>query len=216
MNANGQDLSARFEEVVTSEAEFRAVLGTPGSRAAAKEIAIVDAFATRFIAASPFVLIATANADGEMDVSPKGDPAGFVKVLDQRTLAIPDRPGNRRIDTFRNILANPRVGLIFLIPGVSHTLRVSGKAIVVRDRALRETMAINGKLPDHAIVVAVERVLSHCSKCMIRSHLWQPEGWPDPADVPTLAEMLVAHAELDETVADVQTVIDDDQVKGLY
>jgi PPOX class probable FMN-dependent enzyme len=216
MTVNGEDLSARFDEVVTSEADLRAVLGTPGVRAASKVIPIVDALAARFIAASPFVLISTANADGEMDISPKGDPAGFVKVLDEKTIAIPDRLGNRRLDTFRNLVVNPAIGLIFLIPGVADTLRVSGNAIIVRDRALRETMAIDGKLPDHAIVVAVERVLSHCPKCMIRSHLWQPEGWPDPADVPTLAEMLVAHAALGETVADVQTVIDDDRVERLY
>jgi PPOX class probable FMN-dependent enzyme len=216
MTVNGEDLSARFDEVVTSEADLRAVLGTPGVRAASKVIPIVDALAARFIAASPFVLISTANADGEMDISPKGDPAGFVKVLDEKTIAIPDRLGNRRLDTFRNLVVNPAIGLIFLIPGVADTLRVSGNAIIVRDRALRETMAIDGKQPDHAIVVAVERVLSHCPKCMIRSHLWQPEGWPDPADVPTLAEMLVAHAALGETVADVQTVIDDDRVERLY
>jgi hypothetical protein len=161
-------------------------------------------------------LIATADADGDMDVSPKGDPAGFVKVLDEKTIAVPDRPGNRRLDSFRNLLVNPQVGLIFLIPGVDHTLRVSGKAIIVRDRELREEMAIRGKLPDHALVVSVERVLSHCAKCMIRSHLWKPEAWPDTAEVPGLAEILVAHGKLAETATDLQAVLDTDAVKGLY
>ncbi|MGH6924542.1 MAG: MSMEG_1061 family FMN-dependent PPOX-type flavoprotein [Propylenella sp.] len=216
MATNGAGLNGRFKDVITSESELREILGSPSERAAAKVIPVVDEFAARFIAASPFVLIASANARGEMDLSPKGDPAGFVKLLDEKTIAVPDRLGNRRIDTFRNILENPDVALIFLIPGVSHTLRVSGKAAIVRDRALRETMAVNGKLPDHTIVVAVERVLSHCPKCMIRSHLWQPDEWRDPEEVPSLAEILVAHAKLAETVDDVQAVIDNDAVVRLY
>jgi uncharacterized protein len=216
MAQNGNGLNARFQDVVTSEAELRDLLGSPSERAGVKVVPVVDDFAARFIAASPFVLIATANAAGEVDVSPKGDPAGFVKVLDETTLAIPDRLGNRRLDSFRNILQNPDVGLIFLIPGVNHTLRVSGKAIIVRDRALRESMAVDGKLPDHAVVVDVERVLSHCPKCMIRSHLWKAEGWPDASEVPSLAEILVAHTKLADTVAEVQTVIDEDSRQHLY
>lgn len=216
MAASGNGLAARFSDVVTSEEELREVLGEPSPRAGAKVISVVDDFAARFIAASPFVLLATADADGAMDISPKGDPAGFVKVLDEKTIAIPDRLGNRRLDSFRNILANPDVGLIFLIPGVSHTLRIGGKAIIVRDRALRESMAINGKVPDHAVVVAVERVLSHCPKCMVRSHLWKPEGWPDADQVPTLAEILVEHAKLADTVGDIQAVIDTDSAERLY
>jgi hypothetical protein len=216
MPLNGEGLKARFRDVVTTEEELRAVLGTPNKRVDAKVISMVDEEAARFIAASPFVLIATANAHGEVDVSPKGDPAGFVKVLDEKTLAIPDRLGNRRIDSFRNILENPDVGLIFLIPGVNHTLRVSGKAIIVRDEALRQTMAVGGRIPDHAIVVGVERVLSHCPKCMIRSHLWQPDAWPDAGRVPSLAEILVAHTQLPETVDDIQAILDNDAVERLY
>ncbi len=216
MATTGNGLAARFRDVVQSEAELRDVLGEPNPRAAAKVISIVDDFAARFIAASPFILIATAGADGAMDLSPKGDPAGFVKVLDEKTIAIPDRLGNRRFDSFRNILTNPEVGLIFLIPGVNHTLRVSGKAIIVRDHDLRQAMAINGKLPDHAIVVAVERVLSHCPKCMIRSHLWKAEEWPDAASVPSLAEILVEHAKLAESADVLQAAIDNDSVERLY
>ncbi len=216
MSMNGNGAEHRFRDVVTSEADLRSVVGSPGHRAAAKVVPIVDELARAFIAQSPFILISTANAAGEMDISPKGDPAGFVKVLDEKTLAIPDRLGNRRIDTFRNIIENPNIGLIFVIPGTNHTLRVSGKAIIVRDQDLRETMAMNGKLPDHALVVSVERVLSHCPKCMIRSHLWESEAWPDPAGIPSLAELLVAHAALAETVEDVQAVVDNDAVVRLY
>ena len=216
MAANGNGLAARFSDVVTSEAQLRDILGEPNPRASAKVISIVDDFAARFIAASPFLVLATANAAGDIDISPKGDPAGFVKVLDETTIAIPDRLGNRRLDSFRNILSNADVGLIFLIPGVTHTLRISGKAIIVRDLDLRESMAINGKRPDHAIVVAVERVFSHCPKCMIRSHLWKPDEWPDAAEVPSLADILVEHAKLADNAETIQAAIETDSAERLY
>jgi uncharacterized protein len=216
MSINGNGHGGRFREVVTSLEQLRDVLGEPGHRAAAKVVPVIDEHCRRFIAHSPFVLLATANAAGEMDISPKGDPAGFVHVLDEKTIAVPDRLGNRRIDSFRNIIENPNVALIFIIPGTSHTLRVSGKAQIVRDLELRETMAMNAKPPDHALVVSVERVLFHCPKCMIRSHLWRPEAWPDPAGIPTLAETLVAHARLVESVADVEAVIETDAIERLY
>ena len=176
----------------------------------------IDGHARQFIAHAPFVFVASAGKDGMIDVSPKGDPAGFVKVLNDRTLAIPDRLGNRRIDTFRNVLRNPNVGLIFLIPGVTYTLRVSGKAIIVRDLELRESMAVNGKLPDHVLVIDVKRVLSHCPKCMIRSALWEPGAWPDTTDLPTFAETLKAHAKLAETAEEVQAIIDKGNRERLY
>jgi PPOX class probable FMN-dependent enzyme len=215
MTADGNG-TTRFRDVVTSVEQLRDVVGYPGHRAGQKVVTLLDEPCRRFIAASPFLLLATANARGEMDVSPKGDPAGFAKVLDAKMLAIPDRLGNRRIDSFRNIVENPNVGVIFIVPGTEHTLRVSGKAQIVRDADLRETMIVNGKIPDHVLVVSVERVLFHCPKCMIRSHLWDPDAWPDPAGVPTLAEALVAHAKLAEPVADVQAVIDSDAVERLY
>ena len=209
-------LSSRFREVVTSDAELHAVVGQPPDRSIAKVIHSIDGHARQFIAHAPFVFVASAGKDGMIDVSPKGDPAGFVKVLNDRTLAIPDRLGNRRIDTFRNVLRNPNVGLIFLIPGVTYTLRVSGKAIIVRDLELRESMAVNGKLPDHVLVIDVKRVLSHCPKCMIRSALWEPGAWPDTTDLPTFAETLKAHAKLAETAEEVQAIIDKGNRERLY
>ena len=124
---------SRFAEVITHEDQIREIVGFPKRRTVDKTISMVDAHCRAFIAQSPFMLIATCDAQGKMDVSPKGDPPGFVQVLDDQTLAIPDRPGNRRIDTFRNILQNPKVALLFLIPGVQETLRVSGRALIVRD-----------------------------------------------------------------------------------
>ena len=209
-------LKRRFREVVADEGEIRAVVGQPPERSVAKVIHAIDEHARRFIAHAPFVFVASVRADGTIDVSPKGDPPGFVRVLDDRTLAVPDRPGNRRIDTLRNVLANPSVGLIFVIPGVTYTLRVSGDAIVVRDRELREALAVNRKLLDHVLVVGVRRVLSHCPKCMIRSGLWRPDAWPDTNGLPCFAEMLVAHGKLAQTVEEMQAIVDSGSRDRLY
>jgi uncharacterized protein len=215
MQGNGSGLRHRFRDAITSEEQLRSVLGQPTERATAKVMRVIDDHARRFIAHAPFVFVASAGADGMLDISPKGDPAGFVKVLDERTIAIPDRPGNRRIDTFRNVLKNPNVGLIFVIPGVTYTLRMSGEAIIVRDAELRADMAVNGKLPEHVLVIEISHVLSHCPKCMIRSGLWQPEAWPDTSNLPSFAEVLVAHAKLG-TVEETQAVIDTGNRERLY
>src|SRR5712691_7522108 len=163
------DLRERFDEVVSNEEELRAVVGEPPPHSVAKVITAIDDVARTFIEHAPFAFIASAGQSGLLDISPKGDLAGFVKVFDDHTLAIPDRLGNRRLDTFHNVLRNPNVGIIFLIPGVTHTLRVSGKAIIVRDDILRDSMKVNGKAPNHVMVVGVEGVFSHCSRCMMRS-----------------------------------------------
>src|SRR3954469_2074899 len=136
-----------FKDVITDPAQFRNLMGEPPPPCVAKTIRRLDADCKAFIAKSPFVLIASSNARGEMDISPKGDAPGFVQVLDDDTLAIPDRPGNRRADTFTNVLQNPKIGLIFLIPGKTETLRVSGTAVIVRDVDVRESMAVRGKVP---------------------------------------------------------------------
>jgi PPOX class probable FMN-dependent enzyme len=209
-------MDPRFREVVTSESEFRAVIGHPSELVVRKHIHALDDYCRRFIERSPFVLLASADAAGRMDVSPKGDPAGFVQVLDAHTLAIPDRPGNRRADTFGNLLANPHVALIFLVPGKQETLRVSGRGAIVRDAWLRERMAVQGRVPEFAIVVTVEEAFFHCAKCMVRSRLWEPAAWPSTAGLPTLAETSVAHARLGHTVDEVQALIDRGLRERLY
>jgi PPOX class probable FMN-dependent enzyme len=209
-------LRQRFRDVVASEAELRTIVREPSHLALDKVVRVLDRHSRSFIAHAPFVFIASAGAGGMVDVSPKGDPAGFVKVLDDHTLAIPDRLGNGRLDTLRNILGNPHVGLIFIIPGVGYTLRISGRANIVRDRELRESLTVNRKLPDHVLVVAVDHVLSHCPKCMIRSGMWKPESWPDVSDLPTLAETLVAHAKIAESVGEIQAIIDQNIREELY
>ena len=144
-----------------------------------------------------------------MELSPKGDPPGFVAVLDEKTLAIPDRPGNHRLDTFENLLTHSEVGLFFMIPGNGDTLRVSGTGRIVRDSSLQARLAVNGKDPNLVLIVTVEEAFMHCPKCMVRSRLWSPEHWPNRSNVPSLAEAIVAHAKPSETVTEMQAIIDD-------
>ena len=205
-----------FDEVISSLDRLREIMGMPNHRVASKVVDHIDDICRRFIAASPFAVIATRGNDGRLDQSPKGDPAGFVMVLDEKTLAVPDRMGNNRIDTFENVLINPEVGLIFLIPGYGYTLRVSGKGKIVRDARLQKNLAVQGREPKLILVVAVEEAFMHCAKCMSRSNLWQPERWPNLANVPSLAEAMIAHAKLSLTRDEMQNIIDDSFKTRMY
>lgn len=216
MGMNGNGPGPHFRDLITTETALREVIGEASELVWDKVIAHVDDHCRQFIAKSPFLLIASSDSSGVLDVSPKGDPAGFVQVLDDHTLAIPDRLGNRRVDTLRNVLQNPNVGLIFLVPGRRDTLRISGKAQIVRDASLLATMAVKGRAPDLALVLHVERTLFHCAKSVIRSSLWDPAGWPDVTGVSSPAESLLAHARPEATVADMQKLIDDDIRERLY
>ncbi|MFY9956929.1 MSMEG_1061 family FMN-dependent PPOX-type flavoprotein [Bradyrhizobium sp.] len=209
-------MGQRFEEVIISRERLRELNKHPSHFVRNKEIDHLDDICRRFIAASPFVVIASRGRDGRLDVSPKGDPAGFVKVLDDKTLAIPDRLGNNRLDTFENLLTCPDVGLIFIIPGNGDTLRVSGKGQIVRDSALQDRLAVNSKPPNLVLVITVEEAFLHCPKCIIRSRLWKPDQWPDLSDVPTLAEAMVAHGSLSESMTEVEAVIENSNTKRLY
>jgi PPOX class probable FMN-dependent enzyme len=209
-------MTGRFTEILTTEAQLREVLGVPTERVVRKQIPYLDAHCRAFIAKSPFLLLATYDADGNVDVSPKGDPAGFVRVLDDTTLAIPDRPGNRRADSFRNLVVNPSVGILFMIPGKQETLRVSGTAVIVRDRWLRDELALDGKVPELVLAVTVREAFLHCPKCILRSRLWDKEHWPDLSDLPSLAQSMVDAGRLSETVAEMQALIDKDTRERLY
>jgi len=206
----------RFQDVITTEAQLRDILGSPSKGAVSKSLPQIDEHFAGFIARSPFILIGSSDANGHQDVSPKGDPAGFVQVLDEHTLAIPDRPGNRRGDTFSNLLQNPKVALYFMVPGVRETLRVQGTASIVRDQALRESMAIKGKVPEFAIVVDVDDAFMHCAKCVVRSQLWMTEEWPDPDDVPNLAAALVDQLKLPVSKQQLVDSLDRNTREGLY
>ncbi len=207
-----------FDHVIRYEEELTRIMGQPRAAVLRKSIDRLDELCRTFIAHSPFIVVASHDADGNLDVSPKGDPAGFVLVLDDKTLAIPERPGNLRADTFRNILTlhEPRVGIMFTIPGKSETLRVGGRALIVRDRALREKMAVKGKIPELALVVRVEEVFFHCAMSMVRSQLWNPESWAPVGDLPTLADAMVKHGHLKESVGEMTAIIRQDQETRLY
>ena len=182
-----------FRQIVKNEDELRQVLGHPNELSLGKEIHALDEHCRNFIARSPFLLIGTANADGKGDVSPKGDPAGFVQVLDDHTLVIPDRPGNRRADSLVNLLENPQVGLLFMVPGVEETLRINGTATIVLDEELLGRMTVQGKQPLLGIVVEVREAFLHCAKAFKRSHLWDAESQITRSELPSLAEMVLDH-----------------------
>jgi PPOX class probable FMN-dependent enzyme len=179
-----------FKHVLTTEGELRELMGSPSERAIKKDVAVLDGHCRAFIAHSPFLLMATSSTRGRCDVSPKGDAPGFVRVLDDRHLVIPDRPGNKRLDSMRNLLQNPHVGTIFLIPGREETLRVNGRASIIRDAEILESLTVQGKRPLVAIGVEVEECFFHCPKAFRRSALWDPERWLDRAALPSMARVL--------------------------
>ncbi len=209
-------MAISFSQVVTTEEQFRSVIGTPSHRVLRKQVSELDDLCRSFIARSPFLLLSSCDSAGNMDISPKGDPPGFVRVLDSKTLAIPDRLGNKRADTLRNLIQNSRVGLLFLIPGKEETLRISGTAQIVRDEWVREPMAMGGKLPDHALVVHVQEVFFHCAKCVIRSKLWDSGAWPGVQGLPSLAQAMVAQGKLEESLEEMQALIEKDARERLY
>ncbi len=203
-------------QVVTTEAEIRDVIGEVLYSQDTKCIDHIDEHCRSWIERSPFVVLSTANLAGQMDVAPKGDPAGSWKVLDQHTIAIPDRLGNNRADTFLNILENPRIGLMFVIPNRREVVRISGSALIVRDTELLESMAVKNKLPNFAIVVRVEEAMFHCGKSMIRSNLWNPEKWESIDGLPTYGQALVDHGNLNISVDDMQAGVEQNAIESLY
>lgn len=206
----------QFEEAISTREALRRIIKEPNRKVSHKAIDHIDDICRRFIAASPFVIVATRGRDGLIDVSPRGDPAGFVEVLDEKTLAIPDRLGNNRVDTCENLLVHSAVGLMFMIPGNGDTLRVSGHAAIIRDTALRERLAYRGKAPNLVLVVTVEEAFMHCPKAIVRSGLWRPEAWPSLEDVPSLAEAMVTHGRLDTSVPEMHAIIENDGATRLY
>ncbi|WNC16412.1 pyridoxamine 5'-phosphate oxidase family protein [Brevibacillus brevis] len=194
-------MSKRFQDVISTHeqfAELRQVYGHPGERAVKKVISSLDHHCREFISKSPFLALATSNADGECDVSPRGDHPGFVLVLDDHHLFIPERPGNRRLDSVQNILSNPQVGLLFLIPGLGETLRINGKAFVCRDQELLDQCAVNGRRPLFGIGVEVKECFAHCAKALIRSSLWDPEKWLAKELLPFMPQVYADHCQIPE------------------
>jgi uncharacterized protein len=194
-----------FENALIEEDELRALYGAPMQRALKKDVARLDEMCRRLIAASPMVFVASYSAEGHCDVTPRGGPPGFVTVLDEHRLAIPDATGNRRLDTLTNVVATGRAGLIFLIPGRDTTLRVNGPACVTAEPAVLAELKAVGKPPRAAIVVEAAEAYAHCPKAFVRSKLWDPDTWPTSGDLPSPAEVSHAHARDPElTIADVE------------
>jgi PPOX class probable FMN-dependent enzyme len=200
---------------ITTEQQLRELIAPPPPRAWAKTRDRLHDLDRQWLAASPFCLIATAGADGSCDVSPKGDPAGFTLVLDDSTIAIPERPGNRRADGFRNILANPHVGLIYLLPGRGDTLRVNGRARLVSDAPFFDRMVVKGHRPVLAVVVEIDEVFHHCSKAFLRSRLWQQDTW-NPGELPPRPRIAKALERQDDALEELERYYGPSYADGLY
>lgn len=210
-------LTQAFGDRITSVDALRKIIPYPPEMNIRKQLPALDDHCRAFIARSRFLLLGTSNQAGTCDVSPKGDAAGFVQIIDEKTLVIPDRPGNRRADTLLNIIENPHIGLLFLIPGVEETLRVNGQATIVQDGAIFERMTVNGKRPLLAIAVQVEEAFLHCAKALKRSELWNHDQWISRDELPSLAQMLVDQTKLpDCTVEQMEEFIEDSYKNRLY
>jgi PPOX class probable FMN-dependent enzyme len=210
----------KSDYLIKDEAELRALFPATHDLAAKKCLNRLDLHAREFVARAPFLCIGTQSPTGSADVSPRGDPRGFVQVLDDRTLLIPDRPGNNRLDTQSNILANPKVGLLFMVPGFDDTLRINGTAQITRDPDLLARCKVNDRTPTVAIVVHVQEVFLHCAKAFRRSGLWDPDQRQNRAEMPSLVKMILEQTTgAPQDPAEMQRIddgLEDDYRKSMY
>lgn len=202
-------------EFVESAAELRHILGQVSERAATKVRSSLHEIDHQWLRASPFCLMATSDARGACDVSPKGDPAGFTHVLDNRTIAIPERLGNRRADSFHNVLENGHVGLIYLVPGRGDTLRINGKATLVRNAPFFDELVVHGHRPSLALIVNIEEVFYHCSKAFLRAALWESETW-EPTSIPSRAVISKTIEKTEGTLEELEIYYGEQYRRGLY
>lgn len=203
-------------DVLTSIDQVRAVIDGVHPTQKLKVLDHIDDHCRVWIERCPFLVLSTFDSAGRVDVSPKGDPAGFVKVLDQYTLAIPDRPGNHRFDSFQNIFDTARIGLLFLVPNRNEVVRVNGSAQIVRDADLRQRMAIKGRVPSFAIVVTVEEAFYHCGKAVIRSGLWHPEKAVSTDGLPTYAKALSSQTDTGLSFDEIDARLKHNDANRLY
>jgi PPOX class probable FMN-dependent enzyme len=217
--AEARMLDLAPDDLIATEADLREQFAAPGRLATLKQLDRLDHNCRRFIELSPFLCLATARPDGLADNSPRGDAPGFVQVLDERTLLIPDRPGNNRLDSMTNIVHNPNVGLLFFIPGVTETLRVNGRAKLITSRDLLARFEVRGRAPEVAILVQVVEAFLHCSKALIRSRLWEEDARVDRTALPSLGRMIadaVDRQSRPETVAEYDRIIERNIAEQLY
>ncbi|NBI27491.1 pyridoxamine 5'-phosphate oxidase family protein [Chengkuizengella marina] len=182
-----------FKDIVASEEELREMIGYPSERAIKKVISKLDSHCRHYLSLSPFALLSTSDINGICDVSPRGDAPGFIHILDDKHIVLPERQGNKRIDSIKNILSNQHVGLIFLIPGLKETLRINGKACVIKDQEILKHMAVNERVPLIGIGIEIEECFVHCAKSLIRSQLWDQKTWIDKENLPSIPHMMAAH-----------------------
>lgn len=210
------------DTVVASEGELRSNFGEPMDIALKKQLGTLDVHCKDFISRSPFLCLGTSAANGKADVSPRGDPPGFVQILDDNTIFIPDRPGNNRLDSMSNIVENPNVGILFMIPGYEDALRVNGKATIVKDQKILERCAVNRKIPQLGIMVDVKEAYLHCAKALRRSKIWRADAQQDRKDMPTLAQMILEQASpadkppTKEEIKEGDDFVEDNYKTGLY
>jgi PPOX class probable FMN-dependent enzyme len=201
---------------VTDKETLREIIGEPLPIVANKEMPRLDRYCRQFIEMSPFLCLGTAAADGHIDMSPRGDPAGFVKIVDDRTIVIPDRQGNQRVDSMQNITENPNVGVIFFLPGVEETLRIRGRATLTRDAGLLSGMEVNGKAPKLGILVAIDAVFFQCAKALIRSKLWHPKTPIKRSEFPSFGQIARDQRRPHLTVEEVEGQIQESYRTRLY
>jgi len=203
--------------MIADEVVLRSAIGEPSELVRSKVSDRLNELTRQFVERSPFLCLATSAADGTCDVSPRGDPAGFVRILDVRTLLLPDRPGNRLADSLRNVLENPNVGLLFIVPGVTDTLRVNGRASIVTEPELLEPCAVDGKVPKLALRVDIDQVFTHCSKAFLRAGLWDPERYVSREELPSPGELMRSvGAEVDPAIYDAERAERYERREGFY
>lgn len=203
-------------EFIETTEELRQVYGHASATALKKQLQFLDSHSKNFLARSPFAAVGTQSPDGFGDVTPRGDQPGFALVLDDRTIALPDRPGNNRLDTLENVLHDPRIGLLFMIPGMNETLRINGTARVTTDADLCQRLNVKGRPALSAMVVSVKEVYMHCSKAYIRSGLWKPDTWMDRKELPTFGQILRDQAALSVQAEQIDRSLEENYREDLW
>lgn len=201
---------------VTDAAMLKQIIGEPTPQIANKEMQEIDVYFRRFLELCPFLCLSTADADGNQDVSPRGDPPGFVRMLDARTILIPDRKGNRRVDSMKNILENPKVGLVLFVPGVEEVVRINGTASITDDPALLADSAVNGNAPELGIRIAIDDIFFHCAKAIKRSKLWDPDTPIDRCEFPSFGQIVRDQRNLSGDVAETEAMLQQEYRDRLY
>ena len=206
--------------LVEDEAALRSMFQETHALAIQKSLTYLDEHSRNFIARSPFICLGTQNLDGGADVSPRGDPAGFVKILNDKTLAIPDRPGNNRLDSLVNILSNPSVGVLFLVPGFDDTLRINGTAKLTTEPGILQSMIVNDRVPKLAIIISLSEVFMHCAKAFRRSQLWNPDHLQDRSEMPSLVKIVLDQTtgapEDEDNLKEIDAALEDEYKNTMY